>query len=305
MTWHQACQYSYGLTSMYAKFCKHQPCTFKGIIMKKTVLASTIALAFGLCGGVMAQPHHHQSAGTDVHVHSDNGATANDESMAANDSMNDSSRNQNNSDGDAKARGTGTVAANNGATASSVLRDSFNTSDAFNTNKVMAMSKLDGSVSHNKVENIGNVATNKGSADGGTGKGGTGTGGLARSNGGDSGRAVGGEGGATEVDDMASGDDFEGRRNRSGSNTARQTGGAGGDANSGRGGDATADAGNGRGTGGTGGSAGTIRVTTGTFDISNTMTRVGQSAAGIMLASQNTGMSALVQQNVTVQANTR
>ena len=267
--------------------------------MKKTVLASTIALAFGLCGAVMAQPHHHQSAGTDIHQHTDDGATANDDSMAANDSMNDSSRNQNNSDGDAKASDTGAVAANNGATASSVLRDSFN------SNKVIAESKLHGSVSHNKVENIGNVATNKGSADGGTGKGGTGTGGLARSNGGDSGRAVGGEGGATEVDDMASGDDFEGRRNRSGANTARQTGGAGGDGTSGRGGDATATAGDGRGTGGTGGAGGTIRVTTGSFDMSNSMTRVGQSAAGIMLASQNTGMSALVQQNVTVQSNMR
>lgn len=104
---------------------------------------------------------------------------------------------------------------------------------------------------------------------------------------------------------MASGDDFEGRRNRSGANTARQTGGAGGEATGARGGDATADAGNGSGTGGAGGNGGTIRVTTGTFDMSNTMTRVGQSAAGIMLASQNTGMSALVQQNVTVQANMR
>ena len=274
--------------------------------MKKTVLASTIALAFGLCGAVMAQPHHnHRSAGTDIHQHSDDGATANDDSMAANDSMNDNSRGQNNSDGDAKATETGAVAANNGATASSDVRDSFNTSDSFNSNKVIAESKLHGSVSHNKVENIGNVATNKGSADGGTGKGGTGTGGLARSNGGDSGRAVGGEGGATEVDDMASGDDFEGRRNRSGANTARQTGGAGGDGTSGRGGDATATAGDGRGTGGTGGNGGSIRVSTGAFDMSNSMTRVGQSAAGIMLASQNTGMSALVQQNVTVQSNMR
>ena len=274
--------------------------------MKKTVLASTIALAFGLCGAVMAQPQHHQSAGTDIHQHTDNGATANDDSMAANDSMNDSSRNQNNSDGDAKATDTGAVAANNGATASSVVRDSFNTSDSFNTNKVIAESSLHGSVSHNKVENIGNVATNKGSADGGTGKGGSGTGGLARSNGGDSGRAVGGEGVANEVDDMASGDDIRGRRNTSGSNSARQTGGAGGGSNStGRAGDATATAGDGRGTGGTGGAGGTIRVTTGTFDMSNSMTRVGQSAAGIMLASQNSGMSALVQQNVTVQSNMR
>jgi hypothetical protein len=33
------------------------------------------------------------------------------------------------------------------------------------------------------------------------------------------------------------------------------------------------------------------------------MTSVGQSAAGIMLASQNSGISSLVQQSVNVQAN--
>ena len=276
--------------------------------MKKTVIASTIALAFGMCGAVLAQPHHHHS-GSDVHQRANDGATANNDAMAANDSMNDNSRNNNNSDGDAKATNTGAVAANNGATASSVLRDSYNTTDAFNSTKYIAKSKLEGSVSNNHIHGIGNVATNQGSADGGTGKGGTGgsaTGGLARSNAGDSARATGGEGGANEIDDLATGDDFRGRRNASGDNTARQTAGNGGAANSDRGGDAMATAGNARatgGSGGTGGSAGTIRLTTGTFDMSNAMTRVGQSAAGIMLASQNTGMSALVQQNVTVQAN--
>ena len=276
--------------------------------MKKTVLASTIALAFGMCGVVLAQPHHHNS-GSDVHQRTTNGATANDDGMAANDSMNDNSRNNNNSDGDARASSTGAVAANNGATASSVLRDSFNTSDAFNSTKYIAKSKLEGTVSNNHLHGIGNVASNEGSANGGTGKGGTGgsaTGGLARSNAGDSARATGGEGGANEIDDLATGDDFRGRRNASGDNTARQNAGNGGEATTDRGGDATATAGNARawgGTGGSGGNGGTIRLTTGTFDMSNTMTRVGQSAAGIMLASQNTGMSALVQQNVTVQAN--
>jgi hypothetical protein len=37
--------------------------------------------------------------------------------------------------------------------------------------------------------------------------------------------------------------------------------------------------------------------------MSNTMTSVGQSAAGIMIASQNSGISSLVQQSVNVQAN--
>ncbi len=37
--------------------------------------------------------------------------------------------------------------------------------------------------------------------------------------------------------------------------------------------------------------------------MSNTMTSVGQSAAGIMIANQNSGLSSLVQQSVNVQAN--
>lgn len=41
----------------------------------------------------------------------------------------------------------------------------------------------------------------------------------------------------------------------------------------------------------------------GTFNMSNSMSSVGQSAAGIMVANQNSGMSSLVQQSVNVQAN--
>ena len=41
----------------------------------------------------------------------------------------------------------------------------------------------------------------------------------------------------------------------------------------------------------------------GTFNMSNSMSSVGQSAAGIMVAGQNSGMNAMVQQAVTVQAN--
>jgi hypothetical protein len=37
--------------------------------------------------------------------------------------------------------------------------------------------------------------------------------------------------------------------------------------------------------------------------MSNSMSSVGQSAAGIMVAGQNSGMNAMVQQAVTVQAN--
>ncbi|MYM74459.1 hypothetical protein GTP56_19995, partial [Duganella sp. FT134W] len=57
------------------------------------------------------------------------------------------------------------------------------------------------------------------------------------------------------------------------------------------------------GMGGTGGAGGSIAVNAGTFNMSNTMTSVGQSAAGIMVASQNSGIASLVQQSVNVQSN--
>ena len=59
----------------------------------------------------------------------------------------------------------------------------------------------------------------------------------------------------------------------------------------------------GAGAGGTGGAGGTNTVNAGSFDMSNTMSSVGQSAAGIMVASQNSGFAALIQQSVNVQAN--
>ena len=37
--------------------------------------------------------------------------------------------------------------------------------------------------------------------------------------------------------------------------------------------------------------------------MSNNMTSVGQSAAGIMVAAQNSGFASLIQQGITVQAN--
>ncbi|TFW13854.1 hypothetical protein E4L98_28350, partial [Duganella callida] len=59
----------------------------------------------------------------------------------------------------------------------------------------------------------------------------------------------------------------------------------------------------GAGAGGTGGAAGAVSVDAGTFNMSNSMTSVGQSAAGIMVASQNSGIASLVQQSVNVQSN--
>jgi len=52
-----------------------------------------------------------------------------------------------------------------------------------------------------------------------------------------------------------------------------------------------------------GGAGGTNTVDAGTFNMSNTMSGVAQSAAGISMISQNSGIAALVQQSVNVQAN--
>ena len=73
----------------------------------------------------------------------------------------------------------------------------------------------------------------------------------------------------------------------------------GGDGN---GGDGNGGVGNGA-TGGAGGAGGSVAVDAGAFDMSNNMTSVGQSAAGIMVAAQNSGMASLIQQGITVQAN--
>jgi hypothetical protein len=55
--------------------------------------------------------------------------------------------------------------------------------------------------------------------------------------------------------------------------------------------------------GGAGGAGGANSVNAGTFDMANTMTGAAQSAAGIVVMNQNSGMASLVQQAVTVQAN--
>ncbi|MCD9121071.1 hypothetical protein LRR16_08515, partial [Cupriavidus sp. UGS-1] len=64
----------------------------------------------------------------------------------------------------------------------------------------------------------------------------------------------------------------------------------------------TSGVGNGA-TGGAGGAGGAALADAGTFNMSNAMSSVGQSAAGIMIANQNSGLGSLVQQAVTVQAN--
>jgi len=46
-----------------------------------------------------------------------------------------------------------------------------------------------------------------------------------------------------------------------------------------------------------------VNLNAGAFNMSNAMTSIGQSAAGIMVMAQNSGMAAMVQQSVNVQAN--
>jgi hypothetical protein len=55
--------------------------------------------------------------------------------------------------------------------------------------------------------------------------------------------------------------------------------------------------------GGAGGAGGTNSLDAGSFNMSNTMNGVAQSAAGIMVITQNSGIASLVQQSVNVQAN--
>ena len=54
---------------------------------------------------------------------------------------------------------------------------------------------------------------------------------------------------------------------------------------------------------GTGGNGGTNNVSSGSFDMSNSMNNIAQSAAGISIISQNNGFSSLIQQSVNVQSN--
>nr|HQU90226.1 hypothetical protein [Denitromonas sp.] len=57
------------------------------------------------------------------------------------------------------------------------------------------------------------------------------------------------------------------------------------------------------GSGGAGGAGGMVSVTAGTFDMSNAISSSFTNGAGIVVSSQNSGMSSLVQQSVNVQAN--
>jgi hypothetical protein len=218
----------------------HQSVIFKGTNMKKTLLATAVALAFGFTGHVMAgQPSMHSGGsnggsggqGTVVPAGADDGGVvASQGARVEQDSRNDS-RNQsgqNNSEGDAKAYEVGAAAANNGGQATA------NLNNAFNTSKAVAMTKLHGSVSHNLILGVGNSASTHGSADGGKaygGDGGKGIGGNAKSVGAKGGGAYGGDGGSGGSGGKGYTGEAETGNTSNGKNDAGR-GGSGGDASS-------------------------------------------------------------------------
>jgi hypothetical protein len=55
--------------------------------------------------------------------------------------------------------------------------------------------------------------------------------------------------------------------------------------------------------GGAGGAGGTISVDAGVFNLSNTMSSMSNSAAGIMSAIQNSGINSMLQTAINVQSN--
>jgi hypothetical protein len=295
--------------------------------MRKTLLATTAALALGLSSLAMANPCSDGSWSCD----------------------------QKNKEGDNTLGITMSTSQSGTYNASEVTDEAKVFQNSFNKTAVVAATKLDGEVSHVRVNDIGNTATNRGDASGGNGgDGGRGYGGKGGKavaiggDGGDGGRGakgvgIGGDaaafsgakargGGAIAASvgvggfAKARGEDSEATGGNGSAQAAAANGGAGtatsgaatatAGAGTGSGGDggaggagaaAAAMAGNGGngtgGAGGAGGDGGAISVSAGTFDMSNSMASVGQSAAGIMVANQNSGPASLVQQGITVQAN--
>jgi hypothetical protein len=136
--------------------------------MRKTLLMTAICIGLGFTLPALADDTQTGGAGATAQRHS----TA----TQINDSSTDSSTHsrQRNNNGDSYANGQGSSAANNGGTASSSIASSFN------TNKAIAISRLDGVVTDIRAHDIGNVAWNTGNANGGRGgSGGDGSGGWA------------------------------------------------------------------------------------------------------------------------------
>lgn len=250
--------------------------------MKKTLLASAVVVLVGATGSVWANDRHGgdgpRGGGgggepttavdiSDVHV-----------DLLSHNNLTENSTNKNS--GDSKAIGARSVALNNGSVASF--------SNAFNKTQIAATSTLKGSVSGIGLGNIGNWVQNGSSADGGGasgGAGGAGTGGVASSG------AQSSSGGGSGGNDVARG---YGRGDKGGGSASNDVGNTSSTASGGTGGS---------GGGAVAGAGGSNNVSAGTFNMSSNMANVGQSAAGIMVVSQNSGFASLAQQSVNVQSN--
>jgi hypothetical protein len=258
--------------------------------MRKPLLAATAALALGISGFAMANPCSDNSGSCDQQNKEGNNYLANTVATGQ----------------------SGTYNANEVNDEAKVFQNSFNKTT------VVAATKLDGAVSNVSVYGIGNTAYNTGDASGGSGgNGGKGIGARGGNavaiggDGGDGGKGgkgvgIGGDATAYSGDAKAKGGDPSATSGYAKATGGAGTGGGAGGAG-GKGGWAAAQAGDGGdgygGGGGAGGDGGTIHVSAaGTFDMSNTMSAVGQSAAGILVANQNSGAASLVQQGITVQA---
>lgn len=130
----------------------------------------------------------------------------------------------------------------------------------------VSVNRLVGAVSNVSVQGIGNSVT--GNANGGSG-----------------GSANGGTG--------------NGGNGTGGSDNGNSTGASSGSAN----GQGNGASGSGGGMGDAGGQGGSNTLNAGTLSMANTMTGVAASASGILSISQNSGIGALTQQSISVQAN--
>ncbi|MGD7119962.1 hypothetical protein ACQCTC_25365, partial [Ralstonia pseudosolanacearum] len=140
--------------------------------MKKTLLATAIAMGLGVSGAAWADIGNTASGAgdktqTNTSTITNTTTTTTTDTSSRTSTRNTDNSNQNNdqsqgsnrdNSGWAHAEGYGTAAANNGGTAVSTFSNSFNTS------KAIAISRLDGAVSNISVSGIGNVATNTGTA---------------------------------------------------------------------------------------------------------------------------------------------
>jgi hypothetical protein len=312
--------------------------------MKKVMITTAaLALAFGLSphagaqtvdnGSAAASDHSRAAVKTKIYDSYNDitkTITKTDESTKIKDSYNEKTVYKGKAENDRSPFG---AAANNHSTATTSLQLSL--TNAFNKSTVVNATKLDGYVSGNRIDHIGNYggnAYNSGN-DGGRGgdggyasakaysgaKGGRGDdGGYAKANGGS---ATGGAGSTSNGTNGGTANGGTGSPANGGTNTGNTTNGAtdweagnatggnGGTANGGNGGaggaatSGAATANGGSAYGGNGGRGGdAYGGNAGTFNASNTLSGL-TGAAGVTVAIQNTGMASLQQVGVTTMAN--